>query len=183
MSKPAWSNTARTGPVRTWQALKIFACEGLICVIDERPGKQEGQYTVLTPSDLEERVRALMRPYRKQKAIDPSDQVARQRQRQWEQGANNCVECIKEARHMGDPSDPAVQAWWSRHRRDTTVKISFSAGADKAGYPELPPVPLGKKTGKTANIDGEINHAAGNIHVPTIRQLPKKKNRKGIITL
>ena len=181
MSKPAWATTARTGPVRTWQALKIFACEGLICVIDERPGKKEGEYVVVTPSDLQERVKALMRPYRGQKAPDPADRVARARYQEWTNGANNCLECIKEARHMGDPSDPAVQEWWSKHRTHATVKVSFSAGADPAGYPTLPKVPLGKRTGRTASIDGEM--VGGAVHVPTIHKLPKKRNRKGLITL
>lgn len=181
MSKPTWAINARTGPIRNWQSLKIFACEGLICVIDERPGKNEGQYLVLTPSDLDERVKALMRPYRNQKIPSASDRVARSRHQQWINGANNCRECIKEARHMGDPSDPAVQAWWSRHRRDTTVKVSFSAGADAVGYPTLPAIPRGNKTGKTVTIDGEL--VGGKVHVPAIHKLPKKKNRSGLIML
>lgn len=185
MSKPAWTIGARTGPVRDYLQLKVFACEGLICVIDERPGQTEGEYCVLTPADLEERVKALNKMYRGQTRADLT-KWQQQEHDQRVRGSQNCMETIKEARHMGDPSDPAVQAFWARHRRSSTVKISFSPGCDPAGYPELPVVPLGKKTGRTARIDGEavvppnINPNAG---VTKIHRGPRKKNRQGLITL
>ena len=186
MSKPAWSNSARTGPARAFKSLVVFACEGLIAVIDERPGKTEGEYNVVTPSDMEERVHALNRTYR---GITRSQLDKRGREQYDLQinGSNNLIATIKDARAMGDPSDPAVQAWWSRHRRSSTVKINFSAGCDPAGYPTLPTVKLGKWTGRTANIDGEAvvppnNPKRDRFH---IHQQPKRKPRssKGVIIL
>lgn len=185
MAKPNWTIGARTGPVRNYMDLKVFACEGLITVIDERPGAKEGEYCVVTPSDMEERIKALNKKYRNKSRAE----MPRWQQQEYDQqirGSQNLAECIKEARHMGDPSDPAVQAFWARHRRQSTVKISFSPGADPAGYPTLPEVKLGPKTGRTAQIDGEavvppnVNPAAG---VTRIHRAPRKKNRKGLILL
>ena len=186
MSKPAWANSARTGPVRPFKELVVFACEGLLAVVDERPGKSEGEYTVVTPSDMEERVRALNRTYR---GITRSQLDTRGREQYDKQtsGSQNLMECIKEARAMGDPSDPAVQAWWSRHRRSSTVKINFSPGCDPAGYPTLPKVDLGKRTGRTAAIDGEAAVPSNTAKRDKfhIHQQPKRKPRssKDVIIL
>lgn len=177
--RPAWTTGARTGPIRKFEDLKLFACEGLICIIDERPHKQDEQYSVVTPSDLEERIRALSKTYRNKTPamMDKSERVLHNSRLA---GIQNCDECIKEARYMGDPSDPAVQAFWARHRRQSTVKISFSPGCDPAGYPELPSLPKGKNTGKTVLPDATV--AAGQA-IPTIHVPPRKKNRNGLILL
>lgn len=179
--KPAWATAGRTGPVRDYVDLKVFACEGLVVIIDERPGKTEGEYSVVTPTELEHRVKAINQPYRGQGRMDlPA--WKRQEYDKQKNGSQNCLECIKEARHMGDPSDPKVQLFWATHRRSSTVRISFSAGADPAGYPQLPDVSLGKFTGRTASIDHElvtppIQLPDNHIHVP-----PKPK-RRGLILL
>jgi hypothetical protein len=170
---------ARTGPVRDYEKLKVFACEGLVCIVDERKGQTEGEYTVVLPDELEHRVKALNRPYRGQGRMD----LPKWKRREYDiqkQGSQNCLEAIKEARAMGDPSQPEVQLFWARHRRNSTIRITFSSGSDPAGYPELPHVPLGKFTGKTAAIDRElvpaINLQENHIHVP-----PQPKRKKLIL--
>ncbi len=181
--KPAWALAARTGPVREYVSLKVFACEGLICIIDERPGKTEGEYTIVTPLDLEERVRELNRKYRNKGRMDMPFWKRFEHDKEV-RGSQNCTECIKEARAMGDPSDPAVQLFWARHRRSSTVRFNFSPRTDAKGYPSLPIVPLGKMTGRTAEIGAELALPAltvrddMHIHVP-----PKPKNRSGLILL
>lgn len=181
MVKPAWSNAGRTGPMRDYVSLRVFACEGLVVLIDERPGKTEGEYTVITPAELEHRIKAINQPYRNQGRMDlPA--WKRQEYDKQKTGSQNCLECIKEARHMGDPSDPNVQLFWATHRRSSTVRVTFSEGADPAGYPQLPTVSLGRVTGRTASIDQElpvqhIHISENSIHVP-----PKPK-RRGMILL
>lgn len=181
MNKPVWTHGGRTGPARKFQGLVVFACEGLICILDERDGK-EGEATIVTPADMQFRIAAVMRQYRSQ---------TRAELKKWQRaeldakisGANDLEACIKEARNMGDPSDPAVQAWWSRHRRSSTVRFGVSAGSDKEGYPDLPILPLGKYTGRTAAIDHEAV-VPPNVHssqFPKIHRRPMKKNRGGII--
>lgn len=136
--KPAWAVNARTGPCRNFLKLKIFACEGQIVMYDERPD-QEKTYTVLTPATMEERVKALSRPYRGQGRMDiPA--WKRQEYDEEQRGYQNCVEVIKEARAMGDPSDPAVQAFWARHRRSSTVKMNFGPLDSSADAAKLPPL-------------------------------------------
>lgn len=165
MSKPAWALGARSGPVRPFINLKVFACEGLVVIIDERPGKTEGEYTVVTPRDLQMRVFAINRTYRGQGRMD-MPKWQRLEYDQQRAGSQNCMEAIKEAKFMGDPSDPAVQAFWAKHRRNT--KISFSASVDAAGYiGKLPEVPCFSGLNSPTVVADEMT-----IHVP-----PRKKNR------
>lgn len=86
---------------------------------------------------------------------------------------------------MGDPSDPSVQMFWQRHRRSSTVRFNFSAGADPAGYPQLPAVSLGPVTGRTADIGAEIKipQELLTLNVPHIHKPPRKKNRAGLVLL
>lgn len=179
--KPVWATAGRTGPVRDYVDLKVFACEGLVVIIDERPGKTEGEYSVVTPTELEHRIKEINQPYRNQGRMDlPA--WKRQEYDKQKAGSQNCLECVKEARYMGDPSDPKVQLFWATQRRRSKVRISFSAGSDPAGYPQLPDVSLGKMTGRMAAIDHElltqqIIISENYIHVP-----PKPK-RRGLILL
>lgn len=166
MKKPAWSTGARTGPVRNFMDLKIFACEGLICIIDEREGKQD-DFTAIPPGELEQRAKAVTRLYRGQ---TPAQMTKWQRQEHHKRvsGASNCAECAKEARDMGDPTDPQVQAFWAKQRRN--VSISFAPKTDAAGYPRLPDLPKGNFTGRTTDPG-----------VPVIHPPPKKRQRSGLI--
>lgn len=139
MAKPAWSLEARTGTLRNFQDLKIFACEGLICIIDERP-QYHGECRVVTPHEFAQRVDAAGTPYRQQTRGDLPKWKRKEHDKQLAE-LQGCLDAIKEAKAQGDPSDPAVQAWWQRHRRNSTIK--FSSGTSAAGYPTLPPLPMG----------------------------------------
>jgi len=170
--KPAWSAQARTGPVRKFKSLSVFACEGLVVVIDERPGKLEGDYTPVLPNEMMVRIQALRQPYRNK---TPAMMTTEQRVNYYSHrsGIAGILECIKEARHMGDPSDPQVQDFWARHYRRSSVGGGIDRkSTDAAGYPVLPTLPRGKDTGKTVLPDGNYS-----LHRPPVR-----KNKTGIIT-
>ena len=126
--KPAWAATARTGPVRRFQNLAIFACEGMVCIIDEREA-DEGDFIVVAPAVMVERIRTLNADYRRKRSPSEMNPGERQEYYQQIQGSQNCMECVKEARHMGDPTDPAVQAWWTRQRRNVSVTAADFAPA------------------------------------------------------
>jgi len=180
MSKPAWAIGARTGPVRSFKDLKVFACEGLICIVDEREG-QNDEFVVILPSEAVERAKALNEKYRgRTRAQYP--QWQRTEMDRVRNGSENALECVREAKHMGDPSDPRVRAFWTRHRRSSSIVVKFSPGADPAGYPKLPPLPRGKVTGKTVAADKQMTPGdlAGGI---VIHQRPRKKQRPGLINL
>ena len=130
MSKPAWSAGARQGPLRRHKQLVFFACEGLIALFDEREKAQatDDVYTIMTPASFAERATALASFAKKVRASDAPWQ--RQEGREMGRAALDMEETIKEARDMGDPSDPAVQAYWERHRTNRVVKFSgFEIGA------------------------------------------------------
>ena len=168
--------------MRRYLELRVFACEGLVCIIDERPGKEASQYTVVTPKDLEHRLRVLNKKYRNQTPAEMTT-VQRERHRKRVHGSDELMECVKEARDMGDPSDPAVQAFWAKHRRNSTISMSARLGqTDREGYPVLPQLPVGPKTGRTAAADGVLAQA-GSSAVPKIHRPPRRKNRKGLVLL
>jgi len=170
MSKPAWSVTARTGPVRRHKRQAFFACEGLVALCDERSGEED--YTVLLPSECVERANALDEFARKVKAGDSKWQ--REEARVMRKAAQDLETTAKEARHMGDPSDPAVQAYWAKHR-DRKSKVSFSQAT-------LPDVSLGKFTGRTADVDGKAHNVAADVHLKLRRPARRKpRTTKGII--
>ena len=145
---------------------------------DERP--QHGDYNVIFPNEMEERAKALGRMAKKIGAGDEPWQ--REEGRSMREAANNMLECVKEARFMGDPSDPAVQAFWALHKPGAKSTISLSAGRDKAGYPELPGVDRGPRTGRTATATREnVDTSATDADHTRIHRKPKKKSRTGLI--
>jgi len=171
VGKPAWSAGARQGPLRRHKDLVFFACEGFVALYDERTPEED--YQVINARDFEHRANELAKLAKKMRVDD----------RKWMRQEGNelfadCVgmkDTVREARDMGDPTDPAVQAFWARHRRRTTV--SLSAGSDAAGYPTLPDVDLGPNTGKQVSVDGVA--AVPDNH--RIRKKPKKKPRNGLV--
>lgn len=175
LTKPAWTVGARQGPLRRHKQLIFFACEGLVVIRDEREDKQDDDYIVEKPDDFEKRARGLGGFASKCKAADPA--WLRAEGELCERAANDMLETCKEARDMGDPSNPAVQAFWARHRRSNTVRVGLHAGTDREGYPELPGVDRGPMTGRTAEPGQTVDTTA----VQRLHRAPKKKNRTGLI--
>jgi len=124
--KPAWSDSGRTGPVRAYLDQRIFACEGMLVVIDYRPGKDLGECVVLDCKTAEERAAELNVSYRDQKYSEQPKGL-RDLWTERRKGCQNILECVKEARAMGDPANPQVQAFWKRHN---TLRV---AGYAKPG--------------------------------------------------
>jgi hypothetical protein len=154
---------ARKGPSRYFKNLRFFACEGLICIIDERPSRtiqngkyvEEGDCQVLTPKDFEKRIKAITRLYRNKNYSEMLKWQGLERKKYHLQ-AREGYEAVKEAREMGDPSDPAVQAYWAKHKGKNYVsfagvspdlsKIADTRGAalDTAVVGKTKPVPVQK---------------------------------------
>jgi hypothetical protein len=86
------------------------------------------------------------------------------------------LDAVREAKAMGDPSDPAVQEYWAKHHKRPTVSIGSGS---KSGYPELPPMPKGQLTGRTALPDAaQTDKLAGQVTGALQRQLRKLPKRK-----
>ena len=174
--KPGWAVVGRCGTQFRHKKLVFFACEGLIAVCDERDHiKTDERYSVIFPNELTERMQALAdfaTPFK-------SSPVAWEREeyRMCMAASQAAKDCVKEAKYMGDPSDPAVRAFWQKHQPGKKSRVSLSAGTNAAGYPELPKLSRGANTGRTATgvpltaVTGEML-----IHKPA-----RRKNRAGII--
>lgn len=154
--KPAWAISARTGPVRDYIDQKIFACEGMIVVIDHRPGKNHGECVVLDCKTAVDRARELQKDYRGQTRAEQPKGM----QELWTKrlrGCQNIIDCAKEAQAMGDPTDPQVQAFWKRHNSFRVAGYA-KAGARRSrqevlegiANPAIPTTLLNKDGTKTA---------------------------------
>jgi hypothetical protein len=164
---------ARTGTILKYEKLTFFACEGLIVLHDEREAAED--YNVILPDDFLERARELNRLGKECTSTD-SQRSLRETGRKYMQGASDMRLAAKEAKDMGDPSDPAVQAFWARHRPGRKSRVSLRAGSDKAGYPQLPELPRGKNTGKTAAVDGKAKIVDQDTHL-RIHTPPRRKRQ------
>jgi hypothetical protein len=175
--KPAWAIDARQGPIRRHKQLVFFACEGLIALHDERETSQEtgDVYEVLTPADFEFRANELARLAKKMEKSDIPWQ--RQEGKIWRRGCQYMQEAVKEARYMGDPSDPAVQAFWSRHRRNNTVSFNFECGAPRQSPAEM--AASAPDTGRTAKVTLDKQQ----LDALRLRSLPRRKPRPGRLDL
>jgi len=176
--KPAWAIGARQGPLRRHKRMVFFACEGLIAMYDERNPEEE-VYLVVTPGEFEERAHGLGTWANEMGKGD--EKWMKQEARMGKQAANDMLETVKEARYMGDPSDPAVRAFWARHRRNSSIQISLSAGSNPEGYPELPDVDRGPNTGRTADPGeplGTVLDDPNRVHKP-----PRRKPRGGVLIM
>lgn len=180
--KPAWATNARQGPLRRHKQLVFFACEGLIALCDEREKSQEegDVYEILMPDDFEYRAKGLAAFGRKAKASHKPWQ--RQEAKEMLKAAQDMLETVKEAKHMGDPSDPQVTAFWARHRRSNRVAFNFEHGKAEKSLDEMNRA--APDTGRTAThtMDGaDLDRIREN--ATKIRRKPVKKARKGQIIL
>jgi hypothetical protein len=175
---------ARCGKPVRYKNLVFWACEGLVVCQDERPGKDgKGTWQADPPATLEQRVKALGAGLRK---VRGANYYAGSTQRSWirqdatelERALNSLLDVIKEARNMGDPTDPAVQAFWQRHRRSGT--ITLSSRQKRSPVEDLPDLDLGPVTGRTAREDAVLpvdQSRDFKLHVP-----PRRRQAPQLIT-
>jgi len=120
---------ARKGPSRYFKQQRFFACEGLICIVDERPSRtengvyvEEGDCIVLTPKEFTTRIKAVTKGYRNRNYSEMTSWLGKERKK-YHMQARGGYEAVAEARDMGDPSDPVVQAYWAKHRGKPYVSM------------------------------------------------------------
>jgi hypothetical protein len=185
MSHPVWTHGGRTGPIRRHKQLVFFACEGLVALYDER--KTDEDYMVLTPAEFKERATALNEFGTKIGKTDPT-RWQRQESHEMVRAAADMTECVKEAKSMGDPSDPAVQAFWARHRRSSVVSMSqrkndFEHGMPKKTLDQIKKDSKGTQQGGQPTGDDEVRRVVAQAEAGRVRRLPRKKPRKGRLIL
>jgi len=141
-----------TGKCYTFRGLKFYAKNGFVCLHDEATG----EFFVLTRKEFLQRDVALSdeaKRLRHMAAEHPSKEAWLTADRmELQKAIDNMLECTKEAKEQGDRDDPAVDAWFTRHRPGRKSKISVSNGANfKSALPGV--LPLGKDTGRYATPD------------------------------
>lgn len=190
MPRPVFAAQGRCGRAVRFKFMVFYACEGLIVCQDERPhANGKGDFKVILPDDLDQRVNTMAAGDKR--SCTGAAYFLNGQQRSWirqeynvnTRAYNELKDCIKEAKAMGDPSDPTVQAFWRRHRPGSKSTVSMRPkGCRDDFYDELPALDLGNYTGRTAEADGTLADVP-NVHSKdfTIYKPPVKKNRAGII--
>jgi hypothetical protein len=142
---------------------------------DERESSQEegDMFEILLPDEFLLRCNELARLATKMRKSD----VAWQRQEGREM-LNDCQgmqATVQEAKDMGDPSDPAVQAYWAKHRTRSTVAFSFESGKPKKSLDQMNRD--APDTGRTGHEGGEPMSAR---ELDSMAQQAKKIYRKPV---
>lgn len=143
--------TVTVGKCYTFRGLKFYAKNGCVCLHDE----DDGSFFVLTVKEFLERAAALSDEAKRLRELMATNQDRKwmvQDRLELQQAIDNMVECCKEAKNQGDRSEPAVAAWFSRHRPTRRSKISLASAANfKTALPG--PLPRGVDTGKHVRPD------------------------------
>jgi hypothetical protein len=159
------STASVTGKCYSYRGLKFYAQNGFICLHDE----QTGEFFVLTRKEFLQRAQAISdeaRRLRHMAAENPSKAAWLSADRvELQQAIENMVAVTKEAKEQGDRDDPAVDAWFKRHRPGRKSKISLASGANFTST--LPGVlPLGKDTGRHVTPDFTVGAPTKKLILP-----------------
>ena len=143
-----------TGKCYTFRDLKFYAENGFICLHDE----STGEFYVLTRREFLQRAQALSdeaRRMRQVSAENPAKTWVASDRVELVQAIENMVACTREAKEQGDRTNPAVDAWFMKHRPGRRSKISLASAANfKTPLPG--PLPQGVDTGKHVTPDFTI---------------------------
>jgi hypothetical protein len=140
-----------TGKCYTFRGLKFYAENGFICLHDE----ETGEFYVVTRKEFLQRAQALSDEaarMRKVSAENPSHKWISADRTELIEAIENMIACTYEAKEQGDRNDPAVDAWFQKHRPNRKSRISLASAAN---FSTLLPgaLPLGKDTGKYVTPD------------------------------
>jgi hypothetical protein len=154
-----------TGKCYSYRGLKFYAKNGFVCLHDE----QTGEFFVLTRKEFLQRAQAISdeaKRLRHMAAENPGKAAWLSADRaELQQAIENMVAVAHEAKEQGDRNDPAVDAWFMRHRPGRKSKISLASGANFTSA--LPgALPLGKDTGKHVTPDFAVGAPTKKLILP-----------------
>ena len=176
---PLFSLSGRTGKPVKYQQLTFYACEGLIICIDDRDTEEgRGDFSTITPKDLEDRIEILGAA--DTRIRDSLTNVERQERGDRIRKLQELKDVVREAKGMGDPSDPAVQAFWRLHQPGSKSRVTLRQSLRDRGHPDMGTMPQGPFTGRTAEADGVLALSADSAKL-LIHQPPQRKSRSGLI--
>lgn len=145
-------NTPTTGKCYSYRGLKFYAQNGFVCLHDE----QTGEFYVLTRKEFLQRAAAISDEAKRLRHIaaeNPSKAAWLSADRaELQRAIEDMLACTHDAKEQGDRDDPAVDAWFMRHRPGRKSKISLASAANFTT--DLPgSLPLGRDTGKHVTPD------------------------------
>lgn len=154
-----------TGKCYTYRGLKFYAQNGFVCIHDE----DTGEFYVLTRKEFLLRAKAISEEaqrLREMAAANPGKANWLSADRaELQQAIDNMIECARDSKEQGDRDDPAVDAWFQRHRPGRKSKISMASGANfKSAMPGA--LPLGKDTGRYATPDFTVGATPKKLILP-----------------
>lgn len=153
-----------TGKCYSFRDLKFYAKNGFICLHDE----ETGEFFVLTRKEFLLRAQALSEEaahMRHMMAENPSMKWLVAERIELQNAVDDMLACTREAKDQGDRDDPAVDAWFMRHRPARRSKISMAASANFST--DLPgALPRGQETGKLVTPDFSHNTAKKKLILP-----------------
>jgi hypothetical protein len=140
-----------TGKCYSFRDLKFYAKNGFICLHDE----ETGEFFVLTRKEFLLRAQALGEEaahMRQMMTENPSMKWLVADRVELQNAVDDMIACTREAKEQGDRDDPAVDAWFRRHRPSQRSKISMASAANfSAALPAE--LPRGQETGKIVTPD------------------------------
>lgn len=153
-----------TGKCYTFRGLKFYAENGFVCLHDE----ETGEFYVLTRKEFLLRAAALADEAKRLRIImteHPSKKWLASDRAELQLAVENMIACTQEAKEQGDRNDPAVDAWFMRHRPGRKSKISLASAANFSTA--LPGVlPLGRDTGKHVTPDFTVGDKPKKLILP-----------------
>ena len=136
----------RQGPSRYFGKMRFFACEGMIVIMDERPTRmvwqgrkevevEEGDCKIVAPNDFKNILNNLAQALKYRNKTDAElPQWRRSVRKKLRSELQAALLAVAEAKAQGDPTDPKVQAYWSKHYgRNATLVTSL---LDMTSLPE-----------------------------------------------
>lgn len=158
-------DTPTTGKCYSYRDLKFYAQNGFVCMHDE----ETGEFYVLTRKEFLQRASAISdeaKRLRHMAAENPGKALWLSADRaELQQAIDDMIACTQEAKEQGDRDDPAVDAWFMRHRPGRKSKISLAGAANfTTGLPGV--LPRGKDTGKYVTPDFSAGAAPKKLILP-----------------
>jgi hypothetical protein len=152
------------GKCYTFRGLKFYAQNGFVCIHDE----STGEFYVVTRREFLDRAQAIADEAKRLRRVaieNPDKKWVVADRLELQQGIESMIAATREAKEQGDRNDPAVDAWFRRHRPGRKSKISLASAANfTTNMPGA--LPLGRDTGRHVLPDFAAGNAPKKLILP-----------------
>jgi hypothetical protein len=152
------------GKCYTFRGLKFYAQNGFVCIHDEATG----EFYVVTRREFLDRAQAIADEAKRLRRVaieNPDKKWVVADRLELQQGIETMIAATREAKEQGDRNDPAVDAWFRRHRPGRKSKISLASAANfTTNMPGA--LPLGRDTGRHVLPDFSAGNAPKKLILP-----------------